>query len=140
MALELGSFKKAIASMERVCEYADKKIAKGGLDSQELEVIKAAVIQNFEFTYELCWKFMKRWLDINYSETMIIGISRKQLFRYAAENSLIIDFDAWRRYHELRNKTSHTYDTNVAEEIFEAAGCFLEDAKQFLQALEIRND
>ena len=140
MALELGSIKKAVASMERVCEYANKKIAADNVGSQEMEVIKAAAIQNFEFTYELCWKFMKRWLEANYSETLVSGCTRKQLFRYAAENLLINEVDAWLHYHELRNKTSHTYDSEVAKEIFEATGFFLIDAKTFMLALEVRND
>jgi len=68
------------------------------------------------------------------------GVTRKQLFRYAIENHLITDFEAWVVYHDLRNKTSHTYDSKVADVIFRKAGVFLEDAKSFLKALEVRND
>ena len=108
--------------------------------ADEVEVIKAGVIQNFEFTYELCWKLMKRWLEMNLSPGLMEGVTRKQLFRYAAENFLIEDFNAWLLYHELRKKTSHTYDQEVANEIFNNAGMFLKDAKKFLKALEVRND
>jgi hypothetical protein len=71
---------------------------------------------------------------------MMEGVTRKQLFRYATENLLITDFEAWVVYHDLRNKTSHTYDRDVADVIFKKAGLFLEDAKLFLKALEVRND
>lgn len=140
MKLELNSIQKAILSLERAWIFSRRRLDSGKLEPEEVEVLQAAVIQNFEFTYELCWKFMKRWLDNNYSESLTLGITRKQLFRYAAENLLITEFDAWVKYHDLRNKTSHTYDKETAVVIFEAAGEFLDAAKAFLQALEIRND
>ena len=83
---------------------------------------------------------MKRWLDINYSESSTIGITRKQLFRYAAENLLIMDFYKWEKYHNARNMTSHTYNEVIAEEIFSTSNDFLNDAKDLLGRLEKRND
>jgi nucleotidyltransferase substrate binding protein (TIGR01987 family) len=140
ISLELSSLRKAIASLDRAWVFVNHKISNQVLEQNELEVLKAAVIQNFEFTYELCWKFMKRWLSINSTPDLMVGITRKQLFRYAAENQLIDKFDSWILYHELRNKTSHTYDILVADEIFLSAGEFLQDAKIFLNAIEVRND
>ena len=62
MALDLSSLQKAVNSFERAIKVADIMI-KGDVDTDTEEVIRAGVIQNFEFTYELCWKFMKRWLE-----------------------------------------------------------------------------
>jgi nucleotidyltransferase substrate binding protein (TIGR01987 family) len=138
--LDLSSIRNAIASMERAWAFAGRRINADNLEQEELEVLRAAVIQNFEFTYELCWKFMKRWLEANLSPGLLDGVSRKQLFRYAVENHLIVSFDVWTRYHELRNQTAHTYDSSVAEEIFKSSGDFLHDAKACLNALEARND
>lgn len=138
--LDLSSLQKACASLERGLNYATDRFSSGLVNSDEAEILKAAVIQNFEFTYELCWKFMKRWVDVNYSESMTAGLSRRQLFRLAIENRLMDDFDRWLRYHELRNLTSHTYDRDVADEIFEAAGDFLKDAVDLLGRLEAKND
>jgi nucleotidyltransferase substrate binding protein (TIGR01987 family) len=138
--LELASLEKAVASLDRAWGFARKKMDNETPGAEELEVLKAAIIQNFEFTYELCWKFMKRWLEMNLTPGLMEGITRKQLFRYAAENHLILSFDVWNRYHELRNKTSHTYNSDVADEIFKIAGDFLHDAKAFMNALEVRND
>ncbi len=140
MKLDLTSLQSALASFERALKVSQKTIDDTSFSEDEKEVIKAGVIQNFEFSYELCWKFMKRWLEQNYSESFTAGITRKQLFRYAAENLLIEDYDAWMHFHELRNKTSHTYDREVAEEIFEAAGNFFHHSRLFYKAIEARND
>ena len=101
--------------------------------------LKAGAIQNFEFTYELCWKFMKRWLDENIGAAYVDGVPRVQLFRLAAESQLITDVDKWMEYHRARNKTSHTYDVEVAESVYLSARDFLQDAERLTKALEARN-
>jgi nucleotidyltransferase substrate binding protein (TIGR01987 family) len=140
MALDLSSLKKAVNSMERALKFADERLACEAVESDEKEVIQAGIIQNFEFTYELCWKFMKRWLESNLMPGMLDGASRKELFRNAVEQKLISDFDIWIRYHEYRNTTSHTYNSDLAEEIYKISKCFLTDAVFLLKALESRND
>jgi len=140
MKLELSSLKKAIASMDRTLQFSIERLSDEHIVDQEAEVVKAAVIQNFEFTYELCWKFMKRWLEANLTPGMMEGITRKELFRYAVENHLISDFYSWVEYHEMRNKTSHTYDSDIVEEIYMKARDFLKHSKEFFKALETRND
>jgi nucleotidyltransferase substrate binding protein (TIGR01987 family) len=95
MALELNSLKKAVASLGRAWNFSRNRLGEKTVGPEEAEVIRAGVIQNFEFTYELCWKFMKRWLEINLTPGMMEGITRKQLFRFAAENRLIDDYNQW---------------------------------------------
>ena len=106
----------------------------------EFDVIRAGVIQNFELTYELSWKFMKRWLEINFSSVYVDGLPRKELFRMAAESRLITQVSKWFRYHELRNETVHAYDEKKANEVFESTKDFLQDARELLSNLEKKND
>ena len=139
MALDLSSLKKAVMSLERAVNVAaPDRLEKMPTDQQE--VVKAGVIQNFEFTYELCWKFMKRWLETNVSPMIADGVTRRELFRLAAENRLIEDVEQWMRHHDARNQTAHTYEPQIAEEVYASTHDFAKDAAKFLQALEARND
>ena len=140
MQLDLSSLRKAVGSLEKTLEVADDKDFISGLTRNQKDAIRAGVIQNFEFTYELCWKFMKRWLQVNLGSTYVEGVARRQLFRLSAENKLIADVDQWMEYHDARNETSHTYDEGTAEDVFAAAREFFGDAENLLQALEARND
>ena len=49
---------------------------------------------------------------------------------------LIADADAWFDYHQARNETSHTYEVEAAEEVYEAAVKFAPDARALLTALK----
>lgn len=140
MALELQNFDMAVSSLERACAYSRRVLGDGDVREDEAEILRAAVVQNFEFTYEMCWKYIKRWLDSNYSSSLTMGISRKQLFRLALENGLIDDFEAWVRYHELRNLTVHTYDRAVATRLADESDAFSVHARRLYWEIEARND
>ena len=139
MALDLSSLKKAVDSLDRALKVAAAGIS-GQVNTDYEEVIRAGVIQNFEFTYELCWKFMKRWLELNAGAAAADGSTRKELFRLAAESRLITGVENWFKYHSARNETAHTYDPAKAAEIYRLAAPLAADARKLLQILEQRND
>ena len=140
MALELDSLKNAVSALHAVVAKSDDAAFMRGLDDVARNAIKSGVIQHFEFTYELCWKFIKRWLETNISATAADGVTRRELFRMAAENRLIDDVDQWMLHHHARNETAHTYEASVAERVYRAAHLFVHDARRLLEALEARND
>ena len=140
MVLDLSSLKEAMSSLEKAINVTCPEKKMDGLDNDQKDTLRAGVIQNFEFTYELCWKFMKRWLENNMGSVYVDGVPRRELFRLAAEHQLIENIDQWMVYHDERNETAHTYDKNKAQEVFEAAKSFLKDAKICLKNLESRND
>lgn len=139
MKLDLSSLGKAIESLEKTLKVAENKELAAGLDDDAKDAIRAGGIQNFEFTYELCWKFMRRWLGINVGSTYVDGVTRRELFRLSAENRLISDVDQWMEYHDARNETAHTYNEDTADDVFETSRIFLADAKKLLEALKERN-
>ena len=54
--LETSSLKKAIDSLQEALDELKK-------DNRSF--IKDSVVQRFEYTYELCYKFLKRYLKIS---------------------------------------------------------------------------
>ncbi len=137
--LDLSNLEKALKSYENAILFSNERL-EAKISETEKNVIKAGVIQNFEFTYELCWKFMKRWLELNLTPGSMDGISRKELFRHALENKLIDSFNDWVKYHELRKTTSHTYNEDIADEIYNVSEAFLKDAMQFYKIIEAKNE
>jgi len=140
MPLELESLERAVTALKKVLAKSDDIDFMSGIDEIARDAIKSGVIQHFEFTYELCWKFMKRWIETNVSAVEVDGVSRRDLFRQSAEQHLITDVEQWMRYHDARNRMSHTYDPETAEQVYRTAHGFAEDAALFLESLKKRND
>ncbi len=133
--LELTSFRKAVYLLKESMDwYRDESTV------APREILRDSVIQRFEYTYELAWKMMKRWLEINIGASYVDGISRKELFRMAAEQRLIDDPVKWFEYHEARNQTSHIYDESIAQDVFNVVGSFLDDVEKFFKTLEKHNN
>lgn len=140
MPLELDSLMKAVTALDLVLEKSKDSEFMSGIDAVAANAIKSGVIQHFEFTYELCWKFIKRWIEMNISAGAADGVTRRELFRQAAENRLIDDVEQWMRYHDARNQVSHTYQPEIAERVYAATTVFAVDAEKLLAALKARND
>ena len=140
MPLELDSLAAAVDALCKVSAKSDDSAFMHRLDDVAQNAIRSGVIQHFEFTYELCWKFMKRWLSTHIGPTVADGVTRRELFRLAAEQRLIVDVEEWMRYHDARNQTAHTYNFEIAERVYQVAHAFSRDAGKLLAALEARND
>ncbi len=78
------------------------------------EFIRDSAIQRFEFTSELAWKILKRYLAVQGIEAR----SPRAAIRAAFELDLIPEDTGWLAMVELRNLTSHTYDEKIAERIY----------------------
>ena len=137
MSLLLDNLAKSIDALNRSVLISKNLKA---CDNDLQEIVRAGVIQNFEVAYEQFWKMMKRWLEENVGSTYVDGVSRRELFRLAAESHLITDVERWMDYHISRNQTSHTYDEGTAQSVFEDATEFVHDAKLFVITLEAHND
>jgi nucleotidyltransferase substrate binding protein (TIGR01987 family) len=140
MPLDLSSLRKGLSSLRTALQVAAAE-KMSAFDKATQEVIKAGVIQNFEFTYELCWKFIQRWLKENHpGEDADLPRSRRELFRMAARHGLIDDPAPWFNYGDARNMTAHVYDERRAQIVYDAALRFINEAEALLKCLEANND
>jgi nucleotidyltransferase substrate binding protein (TIGR01987 family) len=73
------------------------------------------VIQRFEFTYELAWKLIKAYLE--YDGIASVNTPRSA-FKEAFAAGLISDGDTWIGMIEDRNLTVHTYNEQMAKDIY----------------------
>jgi len=140
MQLDFTALQKAAVSLDEAVINACNHHFIDGLTKSQKKLVIAGVIQNFEFTYELSWKFIKRWLSENLGRISVDGVTRRELFRLAAQYQLIDDVDEWMFFHQARNQTSHIYDENVANEVFDVARQFSSAATGLLRVLQQKND
>lgn len=140
MHLDLTSLKKALAALELTSSAAQDSEGQTALSEGQRLAIRAGVVQHFEFTYELCWKFMKRWLVAVAGRNDVDGVSRRELFRIASQELLIEDVNSWFDFHTARNRVAHTYNEAAADEVFAMAVRFSTYAAALLTQLEARND
>lgn len=75
---------------------------------------KQGVIQAFEYTYELAWNTLK---DLLTYQGIVNLIGSRDAIREAFARGLIADGEGWMQMLADRNRTTHTYNEQTAEEI-----------------------
>ena len=131
--LDLSSLEKACEALDLALKVYDKSLLPD--DNSEKVLLRDGVIQRFEFTYELCWKMLKRYLE-EYSLEKADGLNNRELFRIGWEQGLVSDPEKWFHYMKMRNQTSHVYDNAKAEAVYASAREFLPDAQYLLKHLK----
>ena len=102
--------------------------------------IRDAVIQRFEFTYELSVKTVKRYLrSIAASNDEVDELSFRELLRRAGDFKLIHgDVLKWLDYRQARTDSVHTYNEIRAVEVAATAEEFAVEALALLTTLQGR--
>ena len=100
------SFLKAFAQLRGAVKISEERAL------SELE--KQGLIQAFEFTHELAWQTLKDFLE-NRGEIGIYG--SKDATRKAFKAELIEDGETWMEMIQSRNRSSHTYNEAIANDI-----------------------
>ena len=98
---------------------------------------RSAAIQVFEITVESAWKMMQRWVKIN-ADNKIHEKPKRELFRTAHQSGLIDNPVVWWTFFDGRNKTSHTYHEETAEEVYALAKTFGAHLQDFTERLQAR--
>lgn len=79
------------------------------------EIARAGILHAFEFTFELWWKYLQRYLESMY---VLEEHGPSSVIKVAFQNGLIKDGQAYMDMLRDRNLIAHTYKENMAEEIY----------------------
>ena len=140
MKLDLSPLDNAVAQLGESLELYDSDIVR------QYPVIRnqmrAGAIQAFEFTYELSVRMIKRYLEqVSANPAEVDLLDFRNLLRMAGSQGLLrSELDAWMRYRASRGITSHTYNEERAEQVFQGIPEFLEDARHLLNQLQDKNE
>lgn len=102
--------------------------------------IRDGLIQRFEFTYEISHKSLKRFLEVTAATPAEFdAMSFQDLIRSANERGLLLGaWSDWRRYRDMRARTSHSYDEAVALDVVTGIPSFLAEARHLHEQLKAR--
>jgi nucleotidyltransferase substrate binding protein (TIGR01987 family) len=125
-------------ALEKALQSLNVAIVRSKAAPSDKEV-RDAVIQRFEYTFELSYKFLKRVVEAEAAvPSEVDKLSYKDLLREAGEKGLITDFQAWVVFRDQRNITSHTYSDDKAQSVWQTAIQFYPVAQELLQRLKAR--
>jgi nucleotidyltransferase substrate binding protein (TIGR01987 family) len=104
-----SNYKKALQQLGDAVALSENR------ELSDLE--KQGMIQAFEYTHELAWTTLKDFLEYK-GQKDIYG--SKDASRKAFSLGIVEDGEGWMDMIQSRNKTSHTYNRETAEEIVTA--------------------
>ena len=136
MKLDLSSFANALDQLASALDIYNSGMVQK--DPKLKHHMRAAVIQAFEFTYELSFKMMKRYLRETEASSVELDTSNfHKIIRRAYATSLIRkDISFWKAFRNGRNRTSHIYQEETAQAVFDIVPDFLEEARYLFGSLE----
>lgn len=104
-----SNYKKALVQLEAAVKIT--------IERQLSDLEKQGMIQAFEYTHELAWNTLKDYLEYQGNNTIK---GSRDATREAFKVELIADGEAWMDMIKSRNKSSHTYNEETANDILTA--------------------
>jgi len=111
--LRFSNFRKALAKLSEAVAFAARSDVPSGRVSGE--ILKEGIIQRFEYTHELAWNVMKDYAEFQGNAS--VGGSRDAT-REAFRLNLVEDGSLWMEMIASRNRSTHTYHQDTADEIY----------------------
>lgn len=102
------------------------------MEKEKDEFIRDSAIQRFEFTFEISWKAMKVYLEEKGAINLYFP---RDVIRNAAQAG-IINSSKWLKMIETRNITSHIYNENMAEKVYNELPDYIPLIKELIEDLE----
>ncbi|MCD8505401.1 MAG: nucleotidyltransferase substrate binding protein [Burkholderiaceae bacterium] len=125
------------STLARAVERLDEGLARYRSDISDIQ-IRDGLVQRFEFAYEISHKMLRRFMQATAANpTEFDEADFQYLIRSGNERGLLLGaWPQWRVYRDMRSKTSHTYDEEIAMQVVAAIPDFLEEAKFLLMQLQ----
>ena len=103
-------------------------------------LLRAGLIQTFEYTFELSHKMIRRYLAATEpSPEVVAELTFEGLIRRADELSLILSPVAtWKDFRQARTETSHTYNESTAVGVVARIPSFAQEVSHLLAQLQKR--
>ena len=135
----MASNKLDLRTLHKALGRLDEGYQRYLLDVRDLQ-IRDGLIQRYEFTYEISHKMLKRHLEMTSPNPDIFdAMPFADLIRTGNELSILkSDWSAWKLFREMRAKTSHTYDEDIAQTVVQVIPDFIHEARYLAQQLELR--
>ena len=103
------NFQRALQTLTQAMELMQQR------PLSELE--EQGLIQGFEFTHELAWNVLKDYLEMEGIQGLV---GSRSTVREAFKRGLVADGEVWMDMIEARNRSTHTYNQEVAASIVAA--------------------
>lgn len=115
----------------------DRAVARLGeaLNAPATDLNRDASIQRFEFCFELAWKAIQKTL-----RPLGIDCASPRASLRAAYRQGWIEEGPWLAMLADRNRTSHTYEETLAQEVYARLGGYLPALRSLVLALRGAND
>jgi nucleotidyltransferase substrate binding protein (TIGR01987 family) len=120
--IQLNQFKSAVAKLEEA------------LKQPYNDFIRDSAIQRFEFSIDLAWKTVKSYLQ---EYKGLICNSPVDCLKEAYTQDILEYDEYWIELVKLRNLTSHTYNQELADEIFKELPKAMKNFSDLLEQLEV---
>lgn len=129
--INISSFEKAVSSLEEIVSiYKNDKSA----------IVRDAMIKRFEYTYELAFKNLARYIK-NIKSSSDTMLSFNQIIRYACDYGMTKrELLEWKLFKEKRNLTVHTYNEETADNIATIIPDFLDEATFILKKIKEKDE
>ena len=126
-----------ITPLERAIQRLEEGLERYLKDTSDLQ-IRDGLIQRFEFTYELGYKTLKRYLEYTAANpAQLDQMTFQDQIRTANEQGLLLGaWPEWRDYRKMRGMTSHAYSEPIAVTVVAAIPGFLEEVAYLRDRLQ----
>ncbi len=121
-----------LETIQKKYKSAIKRFEKA-LDRPHDEFLRDSCIVRFEFTFDLCWKFLKLYLE---EKKGIVCPSPKECFREAYKQGIIAYEEVWLDITNWRNEAVHTYSEKFANGLYKKLPKVLEHFKKLEKVLQ----